>query len=97
MIYEHLSVVSNCLEISGEHIISDQNALDVKPDFFGADEAITNYARDRQNWVATLIVVERSMKAAWDKRDSVIAEIQKKFKIEHYQDSTPKLDSGDRL
>jgi len=81
VIYEHVRVSSNQLEIAGEHIMSGTDALHVYPDFFGADEAITNYARDRQDWVATLIVVEENIEAAWEKRNSVIADIRKTFKL----------------
>lgn len=81
VIYEHVSVSSNHLEIAGEHIMSGTDALHVYPDFFGADEAITNYVTGRDDWVATLIVAENNMEAAWEKRNSVIADIRKTFKL----------------
>jgi pyrrolysine biosynthesis protein PylC len=81
VIYEHVSVSSNHLEIAGEHIMSGTDALHVYSDFFGADEAITNYAAGRDDWVATLIVVEENIEATWEKRNSVIAEIRKTFKV----------------
>ena len=81
VIYEHVRVASNHLEIAGEHIMSGTDALHIFPDFFGADEAITNYAAGRDDWVATLIVVEKNMETAWEKRNSVIADITKKFKL----------------
>jgi pyrrolysine biosynthesis protein PylC len=76
VIYEHLNVASNHLEFAGEHIMSGIDALRVIPDFFGADEAITNYEAGRDDWVATLIVVEENIEAAWEKRSSVIADIK---------------------
>lgn len=81
VIYEHLKVASNQLEIAGEHIMSGADALQICPDFFGADEAITNYTTGRDDWVATLIVVEENLEAAWDKRNRIIADITKKFKL----------------
>lgn len=81
VIYEHVSVSSNHLEIAGEHIMSGTDALHVYPDFFGADEAITNYVTGRDDWVATLIVAEKNIEAAWEKRNSVIADIRKTFKL----------------
>jgi pyrrolysine biosynthesis protein PylC len=83
VIYEHVRVASNHLEIAGEHIMSGADALHVYPDFFGADEAITNYARGRDDWVATLIVAEKNMETAWEKRNSVITDIEKRFNL-HY-------------
>ena len=81
VIYEHICVTSNMLEIAGEHMMSGADALHIYPDFFGADEAITNYASDRNSWVATLIVTESNPEAVWDKRNSVIADIKKKFNL----------------
>ena len=89
VIYEHLKVASNQLEIAGEHIMSGADALQICPDFFGADEAITNYTTGRDDWVATLIVTEKTMEAAWDRRNSVIADIKKAFKIDRFRDSAP--------
>lgn len=81
VIYEHLRVASNQLEIAGEHIMSGSDALHIVPDFFGADEAITNYDAGRDDWIATLIVAEKNLEAAWEKHNSVIADITKKFKL----------------
>ena len=81
VIYEHVRVASNQLEIAGEHIMSGTDALHVYPDFFGADEAITNYATGRDDWVATLIVVEKNMEAAWDKRNKIITDLKKQFDL----------------
>jgi pyrrolysine biosynthesis protein PylC len=89
VIYEHVRVASNQLEIAGEHIMSGADALHIIPDFFGADEAITNYTSNRDSWVATLIVAEENLETAWDRRNSVIADIKKAFKIERYRDSAP--------
>jgi pyrrolysine biosynthesis protein PylC len=74
-------VRSDQLEIAGEHIMSGAEALHVIPDFFGANEAITNYAAGRDEWVATLIVVAETIKAAWERRDSVIADLKKQFNL----------------
>ena len=81
VIYEHVRVTSNQLEIAGEHIMSGADALDVIPDFFGANEAITNYAAGRDEWVATLIVTEKNMETACEKRNSVIADLKKQFNL----------------
>ena len=81
VIYEHVSVTPDQLEFGGEHIMSGIDALKVCPDFFGADEAITNYEAGRDDWVATLIVVAENIEAAWEKRNSVIADIKKRFNL----------------
>ena len=81
VIYEHVNVTPNQMEIAGEHIMSGADALHIVPDFFGADEAITNYAAGRDAWAATLIVAEKNIETAWEKRNSVIAELKKEFNL----------------
>ena len=81
VIYEHVRVASNQLEIAGEHIMSGADALHLYPDFFGANEAITNYTQGRQDWVATLIVAEKTIEAAWEKHNGVIADVEKQFNL----------------
>jgi pyrrolysine biosynthesis protein PylC len=89
VIYEHIKVSTNGLESAGEHILSGADALHVECDFFGADEAITNFTRGRENWVATLIICESDRDIAWEKRDKVVEEIRQHFDINKYRDSSP--------
>jgi len=89
VIYEHIEVSSHLIEVSGEHIMSGVDGLYFEQDFFGADEAITNYTAGRDNWVATLIVSDTDRQSAWKKRNGVIADIRKKFKIEKVLDPVP--------
>jgi pyrrolysine biosynthesis protein PylC len=86
VVYEHVCMSPNHLEVAGEHIMSGADALQVCPDFFGADEAITNYAAGRDDWVATLIVAGKNIEAAWEKRNSVIEDIRKTLNLEIYLD-----------
>ena len=89
IIYEHIRVSTNRLESAGEHILSGADALHVESDFFGADEAITNFAGGRENWVATLIVSESGRDIVWEKRDRVVEDIRQHFDIDEYRDSSP--------
>ncbi|MHB8077066.1 3-methylornithine--L-lysine ligase PylC [Desulfosporosinus fructosivorans] len=89
VIYEHIHVMNDRLEISGEHIMADVGPLHLYPDFFGADEAISSYSPGRTEWVATLIITGKDGQAAWDKRGIVIQEILKEFGIKHYYDPSP--------
>jgi len=90
VIYEHIKVSSNLLEVAGEHIMSGVDPLHVMPNFFGANEAITNYVQGRENWVATIIVCGDGRVAVWEKRNSVISEIRQYLNIDGYRDSSPK-------
>jgi len=89
VVYEHIQVSPNVLEVAGEHIMSGTDALRVEHDFFGADEAITNYAPGRNNWVATLIIAEPDRRSAWLKRNTIISEIRQHLKLDGYRDSSP--------
>jgi len=90
VIYEHIKVSSNMLEVAGEHIMSGVDPLHVQPHFFGADEAITNYVQGRESWVATLIVCGDDRNAARKKRNRVITGIRQYLNIDGYRDSSPK-------
>jgi pyrrolysine biosynthesis protein PylC len=93
VIYEHISVSPQILAVAGEHIMSGSDPLSVQRDFFGADEAITNYSPGRTKWVATLIFSAARRESAWEKRDRTIMALRKKFKLERYRDHSPNPDS----
>lgn len=92
VVYEHIEVVSNVLTVAGEHAVSGADALHVQKNFYGADEALTNQAPHRQKWVATLIICGENRKTAWERRQQVIADIRKYFKLDVYRDSSPVKD-----
>ncbi len=96
VIYEHIHVSPGRLEVSGEHIMSEARSLRLCRDFFGADEAISNYERHRPEWVATLMVVEETREKAWAKRTHVIEEIRKTCSIQTVLDPSPAGSIGDR-
>ncbi len=89
VIYEHINVSEHLIEVSGEHIMSGTDSLHLEQDFFGADEAITNYAAGREDWVATLIVSDTDRQSAWEKRNEVIADLMKHFRIQKLLDPVP--------
>jgi len=89
VVYEHIKISPNRIEVLGEHIISGADPLYVQPDFFGADEAITNFTTGRNSWVATLIISAPDRNQAWEKRNAVIKTISKKFGLDDICDSTP--------
>jgi pyrrolysine biosynthesis protein PylC len=93
VVYEHIRVTANRLEVAGEHVISGTDALHIQENFFGADEAITNYGPRRKEWVATLIISEKSREMAWEKRDRVISDIRHHLNLDVYQDINPKHDA----
>ena len=82
IVYEHIRVSKDLLEIKGEHIMSGGGPLKVISDFFGADEAITNYDIARKEWVATLIVSGKDRKNALDRRNSVVDSIVDRYNLD---------------
>jgi len=92
-VYEHIRVSSELLETKGEHIMATGGPLYLQPDFFGADEAITNFNSGQNRWVATLVISETDRCSALVKRDRIIEEIAKHFSIKNANYLTERRDS----
>jgi pyrrolysine biosynthesis protein PylC len=92
-VYEHIRVSPDLLEVKGEHIMAGCGTLHLQQDFFGADEAITNFDSEKDRWVATLIVSGPDRWSAMAKRDRIIKEIAKRYSIKRVNDSTPFFES----
>jgi len=60
-IYEHIKVVKDHIEVMGEHIMSGVGPLKSYQGLFGADEVITNFQPDLNEWVATLMLKGNNM------------------------------------
>jgi pyrrolysine biosynthesis protein PylC len=80
-VYEHIRVSAEVLETKGEHIMSQSGPLHLRPDFFGADEAITNYDPARNSWVATLIITAPDRSAALARSADIRREFARRFLI----------------
>jgi pyrrolysine biosynthesis protein PylC len=89
VVYEHIHVSGDILNISGEGVMTLGGPLKLQEDFFGADEAITNYEPGKDQWVATLIFSETDRHQAREKRDRSIAEMANRFKIKEVIDPQP--------
>ena len=90
VVYEHIKVSPGILEVSGEHIMAGAHPLKLFEHFFGADEALSDFAPGRSSWVATLIITANSREEAWNKRCQVIKDIRGYFGLSTYVDSAPK-------
>ncbi len=89
VIYEHIHVTPGRLEVCGEHIMAACDSLAVHSGFFGADEAITNYAPERPQWAATLIFAGDDLPAVRHRRQRTIASIRRAFDLKQYKDAGP--------
>ena len=88
-VYEHIRVCQDLLEVRGEHIMTEGGPLHLRQDFFGANEAITNFNSGRDQWVATLIISEVDRCSALAKRDRIVEKILKRYSIKKAYDSLP--------
>ncbi len=77
------------LEVAGEHIMAGAEPLRVRKDFFGADEAITDFKPGKDHWVATLIFVGESPQKVQARREATINELKKYFGLTVYRDPAP--------
>jgi pyrrolysine biosynthesis protein PylC len=75
VVYEHIRVTPGRIRTLGERIIARAGPLTHQQDFFGADEALTDYQPGRFPWVATLIITAADRLQAWNKRCRVIENI----------------------
>lgn len=91
VIYEHIRVTPGALEIAGEHIISEARLLRHQMDFFGADEALTDFDPDHRSWVATLILTGRTQTEVVQKHHRVLETIRRTFGLQECSDPHPGL------
>jgi pyrrolysine biosynthesis protein PylC len=88
VIYEHVKTSGTLLKTSGEHIMTEGGPLKYNKDFFGADEALTNYNGKNNSWVATLIITANSAQEVKAKRKEVLNAIMKRCGLISYIDSS---------
>jgi pyrrolysine biosynthesis protein PylC len=93
VIYEHIRVTPRTLEVLGEHIISEARPLRYEMDFFGADEALTDFDTDHRNWVATLILTGKNKEEVAQKHRRVLETIHRTFGLRERPNPDP--GSGD--
>jgi pyrrolysine biosynthesis protein PylC len=89
VVYEHLQVSPGRLEIGGELLMAGAGTLRLHSDFFGADEALADYAPGRTEWRATLIVTGGARDEAWRKRCEVLSDICRIFGLDRFVDPEP--------
>jgi pyrrolysine biosynthesis protein PylC len=95
-ILEHVRFRDGLLETGGEHLMTCGGPLHLEGNFFGADEAITDCAPGRSEWVATLIVTAADRPGAWRKRNRVIENMMTCLPVKRYRDLEPVSGSSGR-
>jgi pyrrolysine biosynthesis protein PylC len=64
VVYRHIEVTPAGINECGEHIMAAAGPLRLYHDFFGADEALSNYEPNRTHWAATLITTANTLQEA---------------------------------
>lgn len=72
-VFEHVRAEGGRLAVTGEHVMGSARPLALVPGFFGADEALTDYAPGRPGWAATLITRGASVGEARAAADAAVA------------------------
>jgi pyrrolysine biosynthesis protein PylC len=88
-ILEHVRVRPGHLSVCGEEVMAEVGRLHLEEGFFGAHEAVTDYAPGSSNWVATLMICGSDPEDARSRREGVIAEIRDRFGLGSYHDDDP--------
>lgn len=89
VLYEHISISPHTLDICGEHIMAHAGPLQLLPEFFGSDEALTNYRPGRQSWQATMIYAADNRKELQFKRNRTLESIRGQFRLSRMIESIP--------
>jgi pyrrolysine biosynthesis protein PylC len=74
-VYQHVRAAGGLLEVVGEHVMGSAGPLQLVNGFFGADEALTDYAPGRRQWAATLIVAAETVREARSRAARVVEDL----------------------
>jgi len=75
VIYEHIRFKEGTLRCGGEHLMAEAGPVRQFENFFGADEALSDYVTESSDWRATLIITGYDLRDAWGKRCRVMETI----------------------
>jgi pyrrolysine biosynthesis protein PylC len=89
VVYEHIHATPGCLAVAGEHVMAAAGELRLYKDFFGADEAISDYVPGCPEWRATLIITGADRRETMERRCQVVEAIRKRFDLHMFIDDNP--------
>ena len=75
--YEHLKISEGVVSAHGEHIISKAGPLKLYRNFFGADEAITNYSPGDKSFLGTFINTAKTQEELENKRADMANQLKR--------------------
>lgn len=89
VIYEHVEVSCDHIEITGEHVLSSAGKLVSLENRYGFDRVITDYTGHEKSWVATLITTGASPAEANLKRQKALARMMAEHDLKVLVDPIP--------
>ena len=90
-IYEHYVIRGSALYTCGEKEFSHVEAPEYIKDFWGADEAITDFKTGKYEWRATVIFTGKDYQDAVHKKKQFIKNAMDNCELEEYIDRTPEM------
>ena len=90
-IYEHYHILNGALFTCGEKEFGHVTRPYLDRDFFGADEAITDYSPDKSEWWATIINHGDTMSEVLAKRREFITNVMRDLELEEFIDKSPEM------
>ncbi len=90
-IYEHFVISDGIIRTCGEKEFGHVDRPYLQEDFFGADEAITDYGRDRHQWRVTTINRGNTMQECLHKRREFITGMMKDHDLDEFIDKSPEM------
>jgi 3-methylornithine--L-lysine ligase len=81
-VYQHVRAHAGLLEVLGEHVMGSARPLTLVSGFFGAAEALTDFAPRALSWSATLIATGDTVGAAGRILEDAVAEIADSEKLD---------------
>ncbi len=92
VIYQHVRISNGVLKVVAENFLSKASGLRLEQNFFGVNEAITNFperSRKTKNCVATLIVKEENFGKAKKLMREAVQSIIAKYELSGVVDKSP--------
>ncbi|MDR0508973.1 MAG: 3-methylornithine--L-lysine ligase PylC [Candidatus Methanoplasma sp.] len=89
--YEHYTIECGSLITCGEKAFGKVSEPRFESRFFGADDAITDYAPGKDTWRATVITRGKDPAEVLRKRKMFISSVMKECDLEEYIDRSPRM------
>jgi pyrrolysine biosynthesis protein PylC len=90
VVYEHITVAGDRLEITGEHALAAAGPLKCRDNLYGFDRVITDCTGESgQNWTATLITTGSDINEAKSKCQKALSRLMADHKIKIFHDLAP--------